>query len=187
MFMLGLGTLLLTLVTYRTQSRNTERDIDLKQRTLDFQAEVEAGKLATGVIPYLSCTDDLKRASALRILERFPAASEHAKDIAQALAARCPNLTPQARSEITEYQQRTAAQQLQAEFRRVLANAREYKANGFDGPAARLFYQARDLLPEVYAEKQVDRDELERGKIAYEDARFGEAADRFERGFARIR
>jgi len=186
MFLLGLGSLLLTLVTYRTQSRNTERDIDLKQRTFDLQTNAEAARLATSVIPFLGCSDDVKRDSALRVLERFLPASEHAKDIAQALVDRCRNLSLQARSEISDYQQRNALQQQQLEFRRVLTNAREWKRNGHDGPAARLFYQARSLLPEAYLSRWVDADELELARVAYEEARFPEAADRFDRAFRRI-
>lgn len=185
MFCLGIGALLVSFVTYRTQSRNTERDIDLKQRTLEFQTSLEAAKLANSVIPMLSCQDDIKRASAFRVFEGFPPAAEQAKNLAQVLSSKCTNLSPQARSEISDFQQRTSLQQVQNEFRRVLSNAREYRANGFDGPAARFFYEARNLLPETTA-KQVDVAELERANAAYEEGNFSEASDRFSKAFAQV-
>ena len=77
-------------------------------------------------------------------------------------------------------------QQIQSEFRRVLANEREYRANGFDGPAARLFYEARDLLPEGETAGLVDLVELEKAKAAYEEGNFSEASDRFQKAFSRL-
>jgi len=186
MFFLGIGTLLLSAVTYTSQTRSAERDIDLKQRTLEFQTGAEAAKLAINVIPMLSCEDDIKRASAFRVFETFPPSAGQAKNIAQVLSAKCPNLSLQARSEISDFQKRTSLQQSQSDFRRVLANAREYRANGFEGQAARLFYEARDLLTDAPAARQVDFAELEKAKSAYEEGNFSEASDRFQKAFSRV-
>ena len=186
MFFLGISTLLLSSITYTTQTRSAERDIDLKQRTLEFQTGVEAAKLAISVIPMLSCEDDIKRASAFRVFETFSPAAGHAKNFAQVLSAKCPNLSLQARSEISEFQKRTSLQQSQSDFRRVLTNAREYRANGFDGRSARLFYEARDLLTDASAVRQVDFAELEKAKAAYEEGNFSEASDRFQKAFSRV-
>jgi hypothetical protein len=185
-FFLGISTLLLSWITYKTQTRNTERDIDLKQRTLEFQTGVEAAKLGISVIPMLSCEDDIKRASAFRIFETFSPSAGQAKNIAQVLSAKCPNLSLQARSEISDFQKRTSLQQSQSDFRRVLANAREYRANGFDGRSARLFYEARDLLTDTAAARQVDFVELEKAKTAYEEGNFSEASGHFQNAFSRI-
>lgn len=183
---LGIGALLLSSVAHRTQSWNAERDLDLRQRTLEFQTGLEAAKLAVSVIPMLTCEDDIKRASAFRVLESFPPAAQQAKNLAQVLSKKCPNLSPQARSEVSDFQERMSLQQVQSEFRRLLASAREYRANGFDGQAAQLFYEARNRLPEAYAARQVDIAELEKAKAAYEEGNFSEASDRFQKAFNRV-
>jgi hypothetical protein len=183
---LGIGALLLSSVAHRTQSWNAERDLDLKQRTLEFQTGLEAARLTVSVIPMLTCEDDIKRASAFRAFESFPPAAEQAKNLAQVLSEKCPNLSPQARSKIADFQERMSLQQVQGEFRRLLASAREYRANGFDGQAAQLFYEARNRLPEAYAARQVDIAELEKAKAAYEEGNFSEASDRFQKAFNRV-
>jgi hypothetical protein len=134
----------------------------------------------------LTCEDDIKRASVFRVFESFSPAAEQAKNLAQVLSEKCPHMSPQARSEIADFQKQTSLLQVQSEFRRVLANAREYRANGFDGQAARLFYEARNLLPEAYAARLVDTAELEKAKEAYERGNFSEASDRFSKAFSRV-
>ncbi|HBY64714.1 MAG TPA: hypothetical protein DEH78_33250 [Solibacterales bacterium] len=185
MFCLGIAALLVSFITYRSQSSATERDIQLKQRTLEFQTGADVARLAISVVPSLGCQDDIRRAAVFRVLESFRPASEQTKNLAQVLSDRCPSLSPVARSEILEYQQRAAMRQLEGSFNRALANAREYRANGLDGPAARLFAEARDLLPDTYT-RLVDMTELEIAKEAYSNVRFAEASDRFQKAFSRI-
>jgi len=51
--------------------------------------------------------------------------------------------------------------------------------------AARLFFEARNLLPEAIA-SEVDKAELEKAKDAYEQGNFSEASGRFQKAFSRI-
>jgi hypothetical protein len=196
-FLLGIAALIFSGLSYQAQKRNTERDLELKAeqnrnggKDLDLKRAVtehiEPAKLAISVIPMLNCKDgiedDLRREAVFGALVDFP----NQKTMLSALiVSKCPKLSSQARKEISDIRQSAFAQQVQADFRRTLANARQYQQYGVDGVAARLFFEARNLLPEAFA-SEVDKAELEKAKDAYEQGNFSEASGRFQKAFSRI-
>lgn len=190
--LLGIGALAVSVVTYQTQKKNTERDLDLKQQTFQLQTDLESAKMAISVIPMMNCADDTKRESALQVLDTFrPTAKDDFKPAAKykqalmgILSSKCQKLTAQERSELSDFQRRAAAERAQTEFQRTLANAREYRKYGFDGPASRVFYEAGPI-PKAY-EGQVDMTELTTARSAYEQGDFSEASERFQRAFSRV-
>jgi hypothetical protein len=175
------------------QNRNADNDLKLKQRAFEFQTDLESAKMAISVIPMISCDDDIKRESALEVLdtfkpslnEDFRPAAKYEKALIAILQSKCPRMPQLARSEISDLRQRASLQQVQNDFLTNLANAREYQTYGFDRTAARLFYEARNRLPEALAGK-VDKAELEKATDAYEQGNFSEASGRFQKAFSRI-
>ena len=85
--------------------------------------------------------------------------------------------------EITQLREQSVLREATDAFFSKLANAREYKNQGFDGPAAQLFDEASTLLPEPLKAK-VNTDELARANKALSQGDFREAADRFMIAFA---
>jgi len=219
-FLLGIGALIFTGLSYQSQKRNAERDLELKveqnsnarldsllkKQAFQYQTDLESAKMAISVIPMITCVDDIKRASALQVLhnfrptpldnpnpiaphnftlENYRPAANYEKVLIELLSSKCLGQPPQVVAELSSLRERASLQQVQNDFQTALTNARTYQALGDDGTAARLFYQARNLLPEMLA-GQVDKAELERAKAAYEQGNFSEASGRFQEAFSQI-
>jgi hypothetical protein len=209
---LGIGSLMFTYLSYQTQKRNAgeqnsnaKLDALLKHKTFQFQTDLESAKMAISVIPMMSCVDDIKRASALQVLDNFSPipldnpgaigdqntpqnyrpAAKYERVLIEILASKCAKPTPQVAAELSSLRQRASLQQVQNDFQTALTNARLYQAQGDDRTAAQLFYQARSLLPKALA-SEVDKAELERAKDAFEQGNFSEASGRFQKAFSRI-
>jgi len=187
MFLIGVATLLISYTAVRVQRSiaeiqriNGERDIQLKQDNARFQEKTEAARLAASLIQFLKCPDDLQRTAALRLL-----AADSAKLFAEVISDKCTNLTPQAKNEIRRFHEQSVIRERASEFQRLLANAREFKKRGFDGPAARLFDEASGLIQPSDGLK-VNNTALSRAKAAFADGRFSEAADLFVIAFAAL-
>jgi len=210
--LLGIGSLIFTYLSYQTQKRNVEEqnsnaalDALLKKRTFQFQTDLESAKMAMSVVPMMSCVDDIKRTSALQVLDNFspipldnPGAiggqdtpqnyrppAKYEKVLIQILLSKCTRQPPQVVAELSGLRQRASLQQVQNEFETALTNARMYQAWGDDQTAAQLFNQARSLLPKAL-DAEVDNRELERAKDAFEQGYFSEASGRFQKAFSRI-
>lgn len=184
MFLLGVASVTISMVALtfqhsiaKFQRENGQQDIALKQKNGEFQKEVEGDRLAAMMVPFLNCRDSLQRAVALQLVS-----GQHSKLFTDAISQKC-TLTPQARSEITQIRAQSVLRQRTDAFFTKLANAREYKNQGFDGPAARLFDEASRLMPKSFTDK-VNTDELNRASKALSQGDFKEAADRFTIAFA---
>lgn len=187
MFLIGMATVLISYTAVSVQRSiaeiqgiNGERDIRLRQANASFQEKTEAARLAASVIQYLKCSDDLQRAAALRLL-----APDHARLFAEVISEKCTNLTPQAKNDIVRFQEQSTIRERASDFQRLLANAREFKNRGFDGPAARLFDEASGLV-QPPDDLKVNKAALSRARRAFEDGRFSEAADLFAIAFAAL-
>jgi hypothetical protein len=187
MLLIGVATTVISLTAVlvqrsiaETQRINAERDIQLKQDNAQFQERTEASRLAASLIPYLKCDDAVQQSAGLKLL-----APKEGNLFGQAIAEKCTNLAPQAKSEISHFREESAVRERTAEFRRLLANAREFKAKTFDGPAARIFNDASALIPEK-DDPNVDKESLAKAKTAFADGRFSEAADLFVKAFRSI-
>jgi hypothetical protein len=173
------------------QKTNALGDIELKKWTIQSETDLESAKMAISVIPMMSCQDDIRWASAFRVLDSvmpegtLRPAAKYEKALADVLLSKCPKQSPQARSEISAIRKQVSLQQVQNDFLVTLANARTYQEYGFDGTAARLFYEAGNRLPPALAGK-VDMAELEKALAAYKEGDFSEASGRFQKAFSRI-
>lgn len=166
-----------------SQKANSLQDLAIKQKMYEHQRDLDAAHLAVTLIPFIKCNDDLQRASALELLSKD--APSHGVIFGDLLLRKCANLPTLQRNEVTRIKERSRVQQDADEFFLRLDNAREYKDKGHDGPAARLFEEARERLPQRYSSK-VNREELDKAKRAFDEGRFTEAADRFVMAFRAI-
>jgi len=165
------------------QKANSLEDLALKHKTFEHERETDEARLAASLIPLLKCNDDLQRASAFQLLSKQ--APSYGVMLGDVILQKCSGLSAPMRTELSRIQEQSRIQQEAQDFSIRLSNAREYKNKGYDGPAARLFEEARGLLPERYASK-VNKEELEKAKQAFDDGRFTEAADRFVIAFRAI-
>lgn len=165
------------------QKANSLEDLAIKHKTFEHQREMDEAHLAASLIPFLKCNDDLQRASALELLSKD--APSRGVLLSDLLLQKCVALPAPQRNEVVRIQEQSRIQQGTNEFFMRLGNAREYKSKGHDGPAARLFEAATERLPQRYA-SQVNKEELEKGKLAFDAGRFTEAADRFFIAFRAI-
>jgi hypothetical protein len=187
MFLVGIATVLISYAAVRVQRSiaeiqrtNGERDIQLKQDNARFQEKTEAARLAASLVQFLKCPDDLQRTTALRLL-----APDHAKLFAEVISDKCTNLTPQAKNDISRFHEQSTIRERVIDFQRLLANAREFKNRGFDGPASRLFDEASGLI-QPSDDTKINKTALARARKAFADGRFSEAADLFVIAFVAI-
>ena len=183
--LIGLAGVVVSYVAVRVQSStaefqnaNARAEIQLKQDDERIQNELEARRFAASIVPFMKCTDDQQRTIALGLLD-----PRYTKLFAEAISNKCANLTTQARNEIAQIQEQSTVRERVADFLRLVANAREYKNQGFDGPAARLFDKAGSSIPDSYR-PQVNNEELVEARRAFGDGNFREAADRFDLAFS---
>jgi hypothetical protein len=145
--------------------------------------KADDARLAASLIPFMKCTDDLQRAAALDLIAR--SAPTHGDRFADLILKNCPAIPATVRMEVSRVREQSRIQQQMNEFSRRLGNAREYKNFGHDGPAARLFEEASELMPTSLASR-VPKDVLEKAKRAFDDGRFAEAADLYEQAFRAV-
>jgi zona occludens toxin (predicted ATPase) len=184
---LGLAAAFVSYSAYRvqaaaaeTQRANAERDIELKQEDARFKEEAESARVATSVLPYLKCTADLQQEISLSLLtERYRTI------FLDKITDTCKDLSPQTKEHIINARKESVSGAEAERFKRILKNAREYKAAGLDGPASRVFHDANTLVPPEFASK-LNRDAISKAEEAYAVGEFSKSADLFLMGFAGI-
>jgi len=72
-------------------------------------------------------------------------APDDARLFAEVISEKCPNPTPQAKNEISRFQQQSIAQVRTSAFQQRLANAREFKNPGFASTSFTMYSSKRPI------------------------------------------
>src|SRR5258708_34519478 len=199
----GVGTVFLAagafawaIYSFRLQDQNVKRQVLLQelslkqqQQTTQQQRDSEDAKLAAGLIAVLGCRDELGRQTmALELLRST--APQHAKMIALVLQEQCYANRPSfeiRNRQLEEVRKQSDAADQREQLETTVDNARQFEQLGYYADAARIYDDARNLIPKTYINSGIiNMTEVEAARKALENSRFKEASDLFSRAFRKV-